>query len=137
MRHLPGLLFTALSVSAHADLPTDHEYLALHLAIAKVCPELFPQQAKPMRQSAAVLVCDLTEGDSTRVAGFRLFKESSKTQELLASTEEMIKNSSPAEAENVCMPLLSYPHKGQFCTLTDEANFVARVRNGKSVLRQP
>jgi hypothetical protein len=107
-----------VSAGASADLPTDQEYLALHLATANICSSLMPTKSAELKRRAAIMVCDMTDGTDEIKRMYEEFRRDPSFDEKVRSFEVEIQKDSPAEILQVCESLPKYPNGGKFCTVT-------------------
>ena len=118
------LLFTLLVLgqsTAIADLPDQEEYLALHIALASLCPQLVPQRAKRIEAGAAVMLCDMSRGNDMNTRMFKELTSAPSFAPKLRQKEVALKAESPEAWEQECSELEKYPKEGQFCMLPPQA----------------
>lgn len=112
------------SVGAYADLPTDQEYLALHMAASTICPSLFP--GKAIQIGAAVMMCDMTDSTDERKAVYQSLIGSDVGARVISKMEELLKKDLEL-TRKFCDELARYPNPGQFCILTSDSSGRAKA----------
>ncbi len=116
------LVLVGIAPWARADLPSDGQYVATHVALAKACRAFGPDDQPRYQRGEAVMLCDLTEGTIDRRSLYARLLKSPRYEALLADYESRLKKETPETMKGICKQIAAYPLKGQYCEWVEDAD---------------